>query len=88
MSAFTHNPFSRTFDFESTGSGSGTIPQFNTDPVSPPPNYTWVLKTSTVVGGGIPIGLLLGLTYSGVVSNSYQLSYKTLEGPIVRVALT
>ena len=73
----------------STGGGSGivTIPEFTSDPVSPSPNETWVLYTS---GGnaGQPIGLLLALTYAGSGgSSSYQLSYETTEGTIVRTPL-
>ncbi len=69
----------------SSGSGGaasgGFIPEYNSDPVSPSPEEVWVLHTPA----GSPIGLLLALTY-GV--GQYELSYKTLEGPIVRVPLT
>ncbi len=52
------------------------------DPVAPQPGQTWMLKTNYV---GSPIGLLLSLTYANYVT--YQLSYKTFEGPIIRTTL-
>ena len=57
------------------------ILEYTADPVSPPTNSTWVLKTSQ----SYPIGLLLSLTQE---INTYQLSYKTASGSIKRVLLT
>jgi len=52
------------------------------DPVSPLLNQMWVLKTSYI---GQPIGLLLSLTQASLMT--YQLSYKTTEGTIIRQSL-
>lgn len=70
-----------------SGGGSVSIPEITTDPVSPAAQSAWILYTPTT-GGGTPIGLLLSLTYPGTGSSSYKFSYKTIEGPIVRVTLT
>lgn len=71
---------------EEASSGSGfSLPQLNSDPVSPTPESAWVLK-STIKAPGEAIGLLLALTDAGTYS--YKLSYKTLDGVIVRTTLT
>lgn len=57
------------------------ILEYTADPVSPPANSTWVLKTAQFS----PIGLLLSLTQE---IDTYQLSYKTASGSIKRVLLT
>jgi len=63
------------------------IPEFTSDPINPCPETAWVLKnTPNIVGS--PIGLLLALTYTANITTTYQFSYKTLEGPIVRTTLT
>ena len=67
------------------GGGSGTIPEYYTDPVSPTPGQTWVLATLKMAAGS-PIGLLLSLTYS-ISVYTYQLSYYTSEGTIIRTPL-
>lgn len=76
----------------SAGSGqSNSIQELYTDPVTPDPEEVWVLASgSTPIPDGTPIGLLLALTYTDNIGSSftYQLSYKTLEGPIVRTPLT
>lgn len=76
----------------SAGSGeSNHIQELFTDPVSPTPEEVWVLRTgSGGIPNGTPIGLLLALTYTNNSGTAftYQLSYQTLEGPIVRVALS
>lgn len=69
----------------STGGGAVSIPELYSDPVSPSPEEAWVLASSSGVTGS-PIGLLLALTYAAPLL-SYQFSYKTIEGPIVRVGL-
>lgn len=71
------------------GGGSNTIQELDNDPALPMPEEVWVLRT---VSGSIPdgtaIGMLLALTYEGNAGSSlYQLSYQTIEGPIVRVTL-
>jgi hypothetical protein len=65
--------------------GSTSIPELTSDPLSPSTNYSWVLHQEYIAGS--PIGMLLSLTNS-VGSNTYKLSYKTISGSIVRVALT
>jgi len=62
-------------------SGSVVISEYNTDPISPAVNDTWVLRQSN----GSPIGLLLALTTN---TSIYKLSYKTISGAIVRTILT
>lgn len=73
----------------SSGSGGGSsvvnIPELSADPVTPVPQSAWVLKT-TEPPGGMPIGLLLALTYTGV-GTLYQFSYRTLENVTVRVEM-
>jgi len=64
------------------GGGSFSIPELTSDPVSPCPGETWVLKASVA---GTPIGLLLALTYG---STTYLLSYRTTENTTVRVQLS
>ena len=80
--AITFNPFTGTFDL----TGSVSIKQYTSDPVSPSQESAWVLKSEVIVG--TPIGLLLALTQEIDVGDTYQFSYKTLEGPIVRTSLT
>lgn len=64
----------------SSGGGSVQIPEYATDPVSPSPTDTWVLR----IPAGSPIGLLLALTQG---QNTYQLSYRTAAGTTVRTNL-
>lgn len=68
--------------------GTVNIPELTADPVSPAPESAWVLKGSIFTPIGTPIGLLLALTYAGTSSPTYEFSYKTIEGPIVRAELT
>lgn len=86
MPGITFNPFTDNLDF----TGSGVIPELTSDPVSPYKNQSWVLVTQTGSGGnaGIPIGMLLSLTYPGNASYTYQFSYYTTEGTIKRVTLS
>ena len=67
-------------------SGSATITELYSDPVSPTPQQAWVLATP-LSSPGSPIGLLLSLTYA-VNTFSYQLSYRTLEGTTIRTVLS
>lgn len=53
------------------------IPQYNSDPVSPATNSSWVRRNV-----GNPIGLLLTLT-----RDSYDFRYKTTEGAVVGTVL-
>lgn len=59
------------------------IPEYTADPPFNYPGQAWVLRTGMPAGS--PIGLLLALTYAGF---TYQLSYYTTEGTIVRVKLS
>jgi hypothetical protein len=80
----TGNSVTDTLDF--TATGTGFIPEYIGDPVSPAAQQAWV---SRALGhpAGTPIGLLLALTYTGS-AYTYTFSYKTLEGPIVRTSLS
>lgn len=72
--------------------GSDTaILELNSDPVSPASGEAWILRTGAgSIADGVPIGLLLALTYTGCTgsSSSYQFSYKTASGTVVRANLT
>ena len=72
------------------GSAPFKIPQYSTDPVSPKPNSSWILKTFVGgAGSGTPIGLLLALTSAGSGgSTTYQLSYRDTEGTTIRSTLS
>ena len=69
-----------------TNLGPTYIPELTADPVSPAPQTAWVLHSPLAIGGS-PIGLLLALTTS-TIPGDYEFSYKTIEGPIVRVVLS
>lgn len=90
MPQVTFNPFTDNLDFIGGGAATLTIPEYSADPGSPVVNQAWVLKTGGGgAGAGIPIGLLLSLTYAGSGSPAtYQLSYYTAEGTIVRTTLS
>lgn len=64
------------------------IPELDADPAIPIPESAWVLHTPSTLGGGTPLGLLLALTKGGFgTPETYQFSYRTLEGTTKRVAL-
>lgn len=64
------------------------VRELDADPASPTAEDAWVLKQGGGGGEGEPIGLLLALTYSSpAVALTYDLSYKTKEGDIVRASL-
>lgn len=71
-----------------SSNGSVTIPELTSDPVSPAPESAWVLRTDVPEIIGSPIGLLLSLTYATSSLPTYQFSYQTLEGTIVRTQLS
>jgi hypothetical protein len=88
----TINPTTSKLDLVgSGGSGSSSIKELTSDPVSPSFEQAWVLRNGT--GGGIPdgtpIGMLLALTYTGNSGSpfTYQFSYYTKEGTTIRVDL-
>lgn len=66
---------------------SGLIPELSNDPVSPVAGRQWVLAGGYSVIGA-PIGMLLTLTVATSVPTTFQLSYKTASGRIVRTNLT
>lgn len=77
-----------------SGGGGGRIKQYNTDPTKPVTDRTnvrsknlWVLYSPAGAGGstkGMPIGLLLALTYAETTaagaSAKYELSVNTTGG--------
>ena len=67
-----------------SAASSTTIPEYNVDPVSPPTNSAWVLKS--IVDSGSPVGLLLALT-ENTPTTIYELSYKTVSGSVARTEL-
>jgi len=76
---------------DDTTGGTASISQVDSDPASPSAEDAWVLHTTTGQDGtaGEPRGLLLALTYTGTVGgHTYQFSYYTKEGTIVRVTLS
>ena len=83
---FLLNPFTGEFDFVGPPA-TASIPEYTTDPVSPAVEDAWVLHT-VPTGAGVPIGLLLALTYSGTGTEKWEFSYKTSTGGIKRVEIT
>lgn len=79
---YSFNPFTGSFD----KSNNTTIPEFDSDPVSPGPNSVWVRRT-LLAGASEPIGLLLALT-NDQNTYTYELSFMTRLGTIVRVWLS
>lgn len=75
----TFNPLTGRFDFVND------IPELTSDPATPNVGDTWVIITS-FGSAGLAMGPL-GLTYSGPI-NTYQLSYYTAEGVVVRTELS
>ncbi len=82
---FKFNPIESEFDLVGT---DGYIPELTSDPVSPTPETAWVLRSGGFVGGGVPVGLLLGITTAGSGSFSYELRYRTLENSTIGVVLS
>lgn len=86
---FVFNPLTAKFDIINVGSsGTPSIPEvYNTDPISPNPEDTWILAIEVNVAGEA-MGIM-GLTYSGDVGSfKYKLSYRTLEGTTIRTVLS
>lgn len=88
--AFRFNPLTSELDIVGTGGGgTASIPEYTSDPISPSAEDAWVLRSGGAVGGGSPIGMLLALTYAGSGgSYTYQFSYYTNEGTIIRNTLS
>jgi hypothetical protein len=81
---------SGTFDLTTTGTIIGAIPELASDPIAPVAQQSWVLRSgSGAIPDGTPIGMLLCLTYTGNGGSSftYQFSYETIEGTIVRATI-
>lgn len=75
----------------STATGGGSIPQYDTDPASPAAEDAWVLKSGSVTGGGklqFLFGLGTPVTDSGTGGVTYQFSYRTQEGTTIRTTLS
>ena len=76
------------------GGGSGgvvTIPEYSSDPSSPVAQQAWVLRSGMPGNpGGVPMGLLLALTYPNIpgIPYTYQFSYYTNEGTTIRTTLS
>lgn len=90
--AYKLNPITGLLDITGSGGGTASIPQYDADPSSPSAQDAWVLRTTSGGGvgvAGVPMGLLLALTYTGGGgADTYQFSYRTNEGTTVRVSLT
>lgn len=73
-----------------TGSSGSSIPEVSTDPVSPNAQDAWVLKSGGTTGGGVITAFIGGfpLLTAGSGSSTYQFSYYTNEGTIVRTTLS
>ena len=78
---------------ELAGPLAGLIPQLSADPVAPAAQTAWVLRTVAPGAGGGKINCFLGLGFpyltvgvGGV--NTYQFSYRTIEGTTLRANLT
>lgn len=77
-----------------TSLSSNKIRQYDTDPPSPDKETAWVLRTPGSSGStkGMPMGLLLLLTYPATVAGggatTYQFSYRTKEGATKRATIS
>lgn len=72
------------------GGGDGTIPQYDSDPVSPNQHDVWVRRSTSGVGGGKLLfiaGLMTPVTSVGAITNTYELSYRTEQATTKRVTL-
>ena len=81
------NPFTGNFDYvNSKSSAAATIPELESDPMSPVVNEAWVLRETTASS------LSHTLLHFGMTSPGNQLSwvfkYQTESGQIVGVPLT
>lgn len=76
------------------GASSGsTIPELSSDPASPTTNQAWVLRSGSGGTGGGVVQAITGLGFPIMSVNtggtySYQLSYYTEAGTIVRSTLS
>lgn len=84
--AYKFNPFTGTFD--DIGDTGIVIQELATDPASPTPGQTWVLRTNENPAntlqafiGGFPATTALD-------DNKYELSFRTALGTTVRTLLT
>lgn len=71
----------------------GIIPEYDSDPISPLAESSWILRTVGSGGTtvGVPMGLLLALTYSETIAGgatTYQFSYRTKESNTKRVTIS
>ena len=86
------NPLVRDYlDLTGSGTGSGTIPQYTSDPVSPTAGQAWILRSGSVSAGGDIMTFIGGFPLvnpGGGGGYTYQFSYYTNEGTIIRNTLT
>lgn len=88
ITTFKFNPLTTQLDYVSS------IPQLDTDPLSPNPEDAWVLRTGGAVSGGGTIKGWIGLGSTPILSvgsggsSTYQLSYRTQQGTTVRASLS
>lgn len=78
---------------KSARGGGGSIPEYGTDPASPQPGETWVLRSGGGGAGGGEIKAFMGLGFPLLTVGAggpltYQLSYQTEAGTTVRTALS
>lgn len=76
-----------------TGGGSSSIPELSSDPASPTTNQAWVLRSGSGGTGGGVLQATMGLGFPYLSANtggsfSYQFSYYTEAGTIVRSTLS
>lgn len=86
---YVFNPFTGNLDYTApAGGGAVSVPELATDPTTPTPGDTWVLRTvnnpaNTLQGliGGVPLT-------TAAADYKYQLSYATADEGTKRVELT
>lgn len=90
--SYRFNPFTGNLDeVGSSSSGSVSIPEYTSDPVSPSARDAWVLRTGSMSGGGELMYMIGGMPVlsSGTGGGyTYQFKYRTDEGTTVAVALS
>lgn len=91
MGKYKFNPLLED-DFDLVGGAKVVIPEYATDPSSPVAGETWVKRTGGLAAGGTIKAFIGGAFPVSTVASgspaSYQLSYKTIAGTIVRTTLS
>jgi hypothetical protein len=79
-------------EFDLVGSSTIVIPELTADPTSPVAGETWVKRSGGLANGGVIKAFLGGAFPVSTVASgtpaSYELSYKTIAGTIVRTTLS